>query len=81
MLVHHLLGHAGAEPSPRTVVVFLTQHDEIHIQLFGPLQDDLRDIVLRRADDLSVGIDTGRSQMIHRSLDDLSIPVLDVVLR
>jgi hypothetical protein len=38
-------------------MVFLTEHDEVHVQLFGALEDHLRDIVFRRAHDLSVGFD------------------------
>jgi hypothetical protein len=53
-MADHLFGNARPEGMPCAAVVLVAEHDEIHPQLLGALQDDLGDVVFRRIHELAM---------------------------
>jgi hypothetical protein len=57
MMSDDLFSDTGAESISRAAVMLVTEHDEIHLQVLGSLQNDAGDIMLRRVDQFAVGLD------------------------
>ena len=70
----HVLGHPGRP------VVLVAEHDEVHVQLLGALQDGVGRLVLGGLDQLAVHLDARRGQGVHRVLHHLPLPDVHVVL-
>ena len=73
MLPDHPLGNTGLEQVPYAAMVLVTEHEEVHVDLFRALEDDLGDIMVRGTNDFSVGFDACCSQPIDELLYSLSL--------
>src|SRR3954468_7625227 len=61
----HPLGDAGLEQVPHAAMVLVAEHDKVHVELLRALEDNLGDVMLRRAHDFPVGFDAPRSHAVN----------------
>jgi hypothetical protein len=64
----------------RAAVVLIAQHDDVDVELFRPLEDDVRDVVLGRRHHFAMDRDARGGELVDRVLDDLPLAHLGVVL-
>ena len=73
-LPDHVFGHH------RAAVVLVAQHDDVDVEFFGPLDDDVGHVVLGGLDQFAVHLDARRRELVDGVLDDLPLPDVGVVL-
>ena len=74
-LANHVLG------DNRSAVVLVAQHDDVHVEVPGALDDDVSGVVLGGLDKLAVHLDPRAGQLVNGVLDDLPLPDVDVLRR
>jgi hypothetical protein len=63
----------------RSSVVLVSQHDDVHVEVPGALDDDVSGVVLGGLDKLAVHLDPRAGQLVNGVLDDLPLPDVDVL--
>ena len=72
--------NARPEHVAHAVVVLVPEHEQVHVELPGALQDDAPDVMLRRAQQLSVCVDARSRQPVDQCLNHVAVHDFNVVL-